>query len=109
MKIWKEMMNYPEQPTRPLKRLPMAHIVTVTGKLSVKGGYFSFFQNLGPPGIVIATMYCLFSCPQIREVILNCLLLFVPCGRPGKTNFGTNLSFAAKFPVEQSEPATSGI
>ena len=42
-------MNYPEQPTRPLKRLPMAHIVTVTGKLSVKGGYFSFFQNLGPP------------------------------------------------------------
>ena len=44
------MMNYPEQPTRPLKRLPMAHIVTVTGKLSVKGGYFSFLQNLGHKG-----------------------------------------------------------
>ena len=60
-------MNYPEQPTRPLKRLPMAHIVTVTGKLSVKAGYFSFLQNLGPPGFCDCDYVCI-VCSRVPQL-----------------------------------------
>ena len=91
------MMNYPE--ARPLKRMPMAHIVTVTGKSHLKNGDFSGFKQkpsqIGSSAIqALICKFCLFYilCFPIRK-----LSIVFPNDRGGKTKFGVNLSFAAKF------------
>ena len=42
-------------------------IVTVTGKLSVKAGYFSFLQNLGPPGFCDCDYVCI-VCSRVPQL-----------------------------------------
>ena len=105
------MMNYPEP--RPLKRMPMAHIVTVTGKSHLKTKMPSnifpevdksirtFRVTLGSDDVCAIQasssnskvyQFWLFYVSPIRK-----LSIVVPTARPGKTKFGVNLSFAAKF------------